>query len=310
MNIAELSASDQLIYSTVQIQTILPGDKMGTGTGFFFNFFHTGSYYMPTIVTNKHVAEDAISATIHFNTVDEQGSIIYGQHQSVDVPNFTERCIPHPDPEVDLCVWLIGGILKALRSEHSIQPFYKGLHSDLIPTPAKRSELLSIEDVLVVGYPNGIWDDANNLPVTRRGITATPPYVLYEGKEAFLIDAPLSHGSSGSPVFLYNAGIYPTRGNNTTVGTRVMLLGIASAMYPQKVEGDFVNKNSLIPVFDTLKVISEIPMNLGLAIWSEKLLDFEPILRPLYQKETESLQELPEPSEEVVIKTKPIEGTD
>lgn len=310
MNVAELSASDQLVYSTVQIQTVRSDDEMGTGTGFFFNFFHKDPYHVPVIVTNKHVVENAISATIHFNMIDEQGGIIYGQHQSVDVPNFTERCFPHPDPQVDLCVWLIADILKWLKGNLNIQPFYRSLHTDLIPTPAARSALLSIEDVLVVGYPNGIWDDVNNLPVTRRGITATPPYVPYEGKEAFLIDAPLSHGSSGSPVFLYNAGIYPTRGNNTTVGTRVMLLGIASAMYPQKVEGDFVNKNSLTPVFDTLKVISEIPMNLGLAIWSEKLLDFEPILLPLHQKAVEDLQELPESSEEVEIKAKPIEGTD
>ena len=63
-----------------------------------------------------------------------------------------------------------------------------------------------IEDVLFVGYPNGMFDKANNLPVARRGITATPATVDYGGRPVFLIDASVFPGSSGSPVFLYNVG--------------------------------------------------------------------------------------------------------
>ena len=30
-----------------------------------------------------------------------------------------------------------------------------------------------IEDITVVGYPDGIWDSYNNMPIVRKGITAT-----------------------------------------------------------------------------------------------------------------------------------------
>ncbi len=41
----------------------------------------------------------------------------------------------------------------------------------------------------MIGYPNGIWDEANNMPIIRRGITATHPNFNYNGKPEFMIDA-------------------------------------------------------------------------------------------------------------------------
>lgn len=52
----------------------------------------------------------------------------------------------------------------------------------------------------MVGYPDGIWDEFNNQPIVRRGITATHPKNDFNGKGEFLIDAVCFPGSSGSPV--------------------------------------------------------------------------------------------------------------
>lgn len=78
----------------------------------------------------------------------------------------------------------------------------------------------------MIGYPNGIWDSVNNMPIIRKGITATHPRLNYNGRKKFMIDAACFHGSSGSPVLLFNTGTYATKDGNTTIGTRIMLLGI------------------------------------------------------------------------------------
>lgn len=53
-------------------------------------------------------------------------------------------------------------------------------------------ELSAIEDIIMIGYPDGIWDSINNQPIIRRGITATQPKNNFNGKQEFLIDAACS----------------------------------------------------------------------------------------------------------------------
>ncbi len=60
----------------------------------------------------------------------------------------------------------------------------------------------------MVGYPVGLWDSVNNMPILRRGSTATLLDWTYEGRQEFVIDAACFPGSSGSPVFKYTVGDY------------------------------------------------------------------------------------------------------
>jgi len=102
----------------------------------------------------------------------------------------------------------------------------------LIPTQDEIDELDAVEDVIFVGYPNGIWDSENNLPVTRRGITATPIAIDYRNEPKFLIDASVFPGSSGSPVFLYNnTGTFAMKGKGTVFGGRIMFLGLVASVF-------------------------------------------------------------------------------
>ena len=88
------------------------------------------------------------------------------------------------------------------------RPFYINLSQGVIGSPEALSSLAPIEDITMIGYPNGLWDEVNNLPIVRRGITATSANGKYQGKTEFLIDAACFPGSSGSPVFVYNNGSY------------------------------------------------------------------------------------------------------
>lgn len=118
----------------------------------------------------------------------------------------------------------------------------------------------------------------NNLPVIRRGVTATHPNRDYEGRREFMIDAACFPGSSGSPVFLYNVGSWADRQGNTIMGgMRIKLLGILYAGPQHTAAGEIHIVN--VPTADKPVAISRIPNNLGLIIKSSRLLEFDAEIR-------------------------------
>jgi hypothetical protein len=63
--------------------------------------------------------------------------------------------------------------------------------------------------------------------------------VDYNGLPAFLVDASVFPGSSGSPVFLLDRGISMRRTGEVQLGTsRLALLGILAAVHVRQVSGD------------------------------------------------------------------------
>lgn len=130
-----------------------------------------------------------------------------------------------------------------------------------------------MEDVVTAGYPVGICDDTNNMPVLRRGVTATHPSLDWNGRPEFLIDAACFVGSSGSPVFLFNLGSYPVKSGRMVTGSRAKLLGVLYQVINYTVEGKI--RPEAIPTSTGLVAASPIPLNLGVVIKSEKLREFE-----------------------------------
>lgn len=104
-------------------------------------------------------------------------------------------------------------------------------HTEWTSSIAQLDQLDAIESVTFIGYPNGIWDRKNLLPVARRGTTASPIGVDFEGTPRFLIDASVFGGSSGSPVFVLNQGMYSDKQGNSVVGTRVHFVGLVAAVF-------------------------------------------------------------------------------
>ena len=51
----------------------------------------------------------------------------------------------------------------------------------LIPDQQTLDNLSALEDVLMVGYPIGLWNSANNLPILRRGVTVSHPEANFQG---------------------------------------------------------------------------------------------------------------------------------
>jgi hypothetical protein len=247
--------------------------NISSGTGFLFAFFLQGDQNVPAIVTNKHVVAEAKIGHLRLTIQNDDGSADLGNFVEFVVPDFPTRWIPHPDPAVDLTIMPCAGLLQDLAKQGK-KAFLVTLDPSLVPTDAELTELTPLEDILVVGYPNGIIDSTHNIPVFRRGITATPASIDFNSKKEFLIDAAIFPGSSGSPVLLFNQGTYATR-QGVTVGSRVKLLGIVYAVFNNSVNGEI----SIVPAPTQARAVvnSQVPNNLGICVKASRVLEFEPI---------------------------------
>ena len=137
----------------------------------------------------------------------------------------------HPDPDVDVVILLVSEPLNWMADEGH-RPFFRTIGTDQFASQDEISDCDAVEEITFVGYPNGIYDEVNLLPVVRRGITATPVGVDYSGSPVFLIDASVFPGSSGSPVVLMTSGrTYRSRGGGVIVGSRFFLLGLVASVF-------------------------------------------------------------------------------
>ena len=217
---------EQLLFSVVRLET----DKQ-IGTGFFFSREEDGRT-IPFLVTNKHVVADAETYEFFLHLGGPEGPRL-GDVVPVKITPEGEKFefAGHPDKDVDIAVLPVAGVLNA-RSDL----FYRRIGQEMVPSGDAIRELTSFEDVVFPGFPDGLFDSTNFLPITRRGVTATPVSADFEGCPAFLIDASAFPGSSGSPVLIVNQGAYYAR-TGTAIGRRGMLLGVLSASYFRRSKG-------------------------------------------------------------------------
>lgn len=277
-----LTVSEQLAYSTVRVEAEDASGDLATGTGFFFKCVDDGQQHVPVIVTNKHVIAGSQKGRFHLTVRGSDGGPVPMKHIQLELEGFEKRWIHHPDPAVDLAAMPILPLL-AEAKEQGKEFFYINLDNNLVPTPSDLADLGALEDIVMVGYPNGIWDRVNNMPLFRRGITATHPNLDYEGRKEFMIDAACFPGSSGSPVFLYNVGGWATRdGGMVMGGTRIKLLGVLYAG-PQHTAAGEVHIVT-VPTHQEVVALSSIPNNLGLVIKGWRLREFDDVLKPLVKR--------------------------
>lgn len=271
-----LTTIEQLAFSTVRIQGTLSDGSSSTGTGFFYAILLEGKH-IPLIITNKHVVKDAITGKLRFTLKNDSGEPDYGNNFDLQITDFEKAWTMHPDPDVDLCAMPIAEVQKLIVENTTKEPFYKFFASEIIPNEADIEELIGMEEVKMIGYPNGLWDEVNNLPLYRNGVLASNYKFDWNGHAVFIVDLSVFPGSSGSPIFLLDEKGYKTKNSTVLGSTRFKLLGIVYAVFQTTVEGDI--ETVKIPTNKKDIAVSLIPNNLGIAIKSHRLLDFENIFR-------------------------------
>ena len=262
--------SEQLLFSTIRIVVIKSDQLVSIGTGFFFLLDVDEKKQKSFIITNKHVVKDGITGifTLHEAKISGDQVNPSGQFFTVQIDDLQHYCIPHPDNEIDLCAISIEP-LKLEADKLGKNVFSIPLDPSMIINDEQLKELSAVEDILMAGYPIGLWDEYNNLPIIRRGITASHPALNFNGKSMFVIDAAIFRGSSGSPIIIANEGIYQSRGA-VVIADRIILLGVLFAMPVTTIEGEIVIKE--IPTVRKPISESSVPIHLGYIIKAKEIL--------------------------------------
>lgn len=237
MDINKIPIADQLLYTTTRLEGIKNNKLVSTGTGFYYADFDTQRLFL---VTNKHVIENTDYIDMTILKKNQKNEPLLGEIVKIRIP--TKEFCGHYIQNIDITVANISYFM-TLTVEEQGDLFYIPLEKGTLPTKEEKNTIFkAIENVVFVGYPNGLWDRKNGLPILRKGITASPCLIDFDGEKKFLIDASVFPGSSGSPVFLYSDGTYTDKFGNTKRGSLSFFLGVVAAVYHRQETGEIVNK--------------------------------------------------------------------
>lgn len=178
------------------------------GTGFFYSVHvkdyvndkenQLGNKGIRLLISNKHVLDSPISEIEFELNRQKDREVVYGDVCKLSNREDNEEqrksvYFKHPDSEIDLaCINITG--MNINESEYSFKVFEKGFLNKI-----DYRKISPNSDVFYVGFPVGVYDTKNNLPLLRHGRIASIPEIDYNGKREFVIDAQVFQGSSGSP---------------------------------------------------------------------------------------------------------------
>lgn len=268
---------DRLSYATTMIH-IEENECERYGTGFFFNFSSLSSdvivagdsvFEKMCLVTNRHVVSNGDTASFYVHSYDKNRDLVEDK-TLVKINNLKNAVIFHPDSKIDLAV------VPLTKYTNEICFVGSCLTKDDLPTKEQLSNIKPADNVIMVGYPIGLWDSVNNMPIFRQGILATNPELDYEGEKSFLIDAACFPGSSGSPVLLYETFNYISVYGAHKIPKKLFFLGIQSGTFMHGINGEI--KIVDIPTTKQPVPQMQIPSLLGIVVKSSCILDFENLI--------------------------------
>lgn len=270
--ITPTSVTEQLLFNTVRLKT-----DSGFGTGFFFSF-KFGDKVFPVIITNKHVINYDETKNVEFLLhVGENG-----KPTDENIPiNYSANWIFHPS--LDLCFCFVNPIFEQVKKTLNKDVFFIPITEELIWDYIKLEELQAVEDVLMVGSPIGLWDEKNNLPLIRKGITSSHPAIDFNRESVGVVDISVFPGSSGSPIFIINTNGYSDKkGTNYLGASRIIFIGILF-------EGAFLKQEGEVAVVEIptqQKAFSVTPsmINIGYYIKAKEILVLKSVAETIINK--------------------------
>jgi len=132
---------EQLLFSTIRIQV----DKAsGTeaATSFVFSYEHDSEQYL-FLVTNKHVIEGSYVGRFFFTLSDGQHPKM-GERFDIQVSDFQNAWVGHPDPSIDVAAMPLVPILEHIEKQGK-HAFFKSIPHSLIPSEDQLADLDALE---------------------------------------------------------------------------------------------------------------------------------------------------------------------
>lgn len=264
-----MTFSEQMLHCTVRIEGAV-GDKKNIGTGFLFA--HDNEIYL---VTNKHVVKPGFKGNAVFLASKFHQGDYPDYGHTVNLPITWDDFIGHPNNQVDVTV------AKITQFMYDNNPFTFSFDIDYVPNRFDHNYILPQDEVYFVGYPKGIWDEKNCMPVTRKGIMATSYDLNYKGTPSFLIDGAVFEGSSGSPVFVFKRPPSTGRNLHPISDEKLFLMGILAA-YESTIDG-------VVQVDGRNDIELKTYLNLGKVFQASTILES---INALIKRESEELEEV------------------
>lgn len=263
-----ISISEKMLYNTVRLE----GLDGSSGTGFFFKFNINNKFY-DVLITNKHVINNDEKATMKFWLHFKEGDEASDENYEVIL---TTKWFFHP--KQDLCFCFVNPLFKEVKKRTGKEVYYITANEELIYSEEKLKSLSTLESVVMIGYPNGLWDCIHNYPLFRTGFTSAHPGYDFNEKNIGLVDIACFPGSSGSPIYILNENGYSDKeGNNYLGSKRLIFLGILFAGPTRSINGEIIVVD--IPmrhqIFSQMKTM----INLGYYIKAHELNEFRKIIQ-------------------------------
>lgn len=274
--------SEQLLLSVVRFEALVDGEWLPS-TAFLFRFQPVDREPVLALIMNKHARENASQLRVFFHfgvptsatTAEPSGAL-----RPAAIDDIHVGWVDHPS--ADVCAYPCRKLIEAVEAETGLRVFQRALDRSIIWSDDELKKLSAAEDVLMVGYPDGIWDSANNLPLLRRGMTATHACLDFCGSPEGVIDIAAIGGSSGSPVLILSEGHHFNKKASAGkaalgAGDRVVLLGIAAEAALMNLEGK-IEKRAIPMRRKELYALTAVSIHLAYYVKAKELLVLEAAL--------------------------------
>ena len=273
-----VSISEKMMFNTVR----LVASDGSSGTGYFYNF-NIDDAIVPVIITNKHVVNYKQDETMTFYL-----HLLNGENESNEncKVTITTNWIFHSSK--DLCFCFVNPVFEFVKKQTGKNVFYIAIDETILPTQKMLEELSALEELVMVGYPIGLWDEKNNFPIFRKGYTATHPAIDFNEKGIGLVDMACFPGSSGSPIYVLNEGGYKDKMGNLNWGSsRIFFIGtlFSGPIY------DATGKLVVTDISTSQQIVEShtgIMANLGYYIKSSEIMEFKEVVREFLDIEKSS----------------------
>lgn len=269
-----ISISERMMFNTVR----LVASDRSSGTGYFYNFV-IDNKIVPVIITNKHVVNYNSNETMTFYLHLRNGENESNESYQV---TLTLNWIFHS--KKDLCFCFVNPVFEFVKKQTGKDVFYIAIDETILPSQKMLEELSALEELVMVGYPIGLWDKNNNFPIFRKGYTASHPAIDFNESGIGLVDMACFPGSSGSPIYILNEGGYKDKVGNLNWGqSRIIFIGtlFSGPIYDatgKLVVTDIPTSNQVVESHTGIMV------NLGYYIKSSEILEFKNIIKEILEQ--------------------------